>query len=92
MSGTNFCQNISLDIGDVSDKLGESVHGNHACVLVNFEDFGSKSLGNWPTPIYRRFSTVLLRDTRGYDLAADLPDLFRIDFDTEIDLLLLLSP
>jgi hypothetical protein len=61
-------------------------------VLVNFEDFGSKWLGDWPTPIFRRFSTVSLRDTRGYDLAADLPGLLRLDFDTEIDLLLLLSP
>ena len=40
----------------------------------------------------RRYIKVSLRDTRGYDLAADLPGLLRIDFDTEIDLLLLLSP
>jgi len=40
----------------------------------------------------RRYIKVSLRDARGYDLAADLPGLLRIDFDTEIDLLLLLSP
>jgi len=48
--------------------------------------------GSQLTSIYRRYNTVSLRDTRGYDLAADLPGLLRIDFDTEIDLLLLLSP
>jgi hypothetical protein len=40
----------------------------------------------------RRYCTISLRDTRGYDLAANLPGLLRLDFDTEIDLLLLLSP
>jgi hypothetical protein len=58
-------------------------------------EFGSRpalASGSQPTTIYRRYSTVSLRDTRGYDLAADLPGLLRLDFDTEIDLLLLLSP
>jgi hypothetical protein len=38
------------------------------------------------------YRTVSLGDTRSYNFTADLPGLLWFDFDTEIDLLLLLSP